>query len=145
MSVLDTRFASHVRYHVGERDSRPWGTWEVIATGECYTVKRITIMPGQRLSLQYHQHRSEHWTVVQGLAEVKLDGVVHQISAGNHIQIPVGAIHRVRALGSESLIFLEVQVGEILDENDIVRISDDYGRVKSETGRQSESVGSVLL
>ncbi len=144
MSVLNTdhRSASYIRYEVGDRDSRPWGTWEVLATGDRYTVKRISVLPGHRLSLQYHQHRSEHWTIVQGLAEVELDDVVHLMSPGEHVHIPVGALHRVRALGSERLVFLEIQVGEILDENDIIRVSDDYGRLKPETARESSA--SVL-
>ena len=140
--VAEHDCAPPVRYVLGERDSRPWGTWEVLATGNRYTVKRIRVLPGHRLSLQYHQHRSEHWTIVQGFAEVELDDVVHQMSAGNHVHIPVGALHRVRALGSEPLVFLEIQVGEILDENDIIRISDDYGRLKPGTARESSA--SVL-
>ena len=146
MSVLNTdhRSASNIHYAIGERDTRPWGTWEVLATGERYTVKRIHVLPGERLSLQYHQHRSEHWTIVQGLAEVELDDVVHQLSAGNYAHIPVGAVHRVRALGSEPLVFLEIQVGEVLDENDIVRISDDYGRLKPTAQKSLQSVGQVL-
>ena len=144
MSVLNTdhRTASCTRYEIGDRDSRPWGTWEVLATGDRYTVKRLNVLPGQRLSLQYHQYCSEHWTIVQGLAEVELDEVVHLMSPGEHVHIPVGALHRVRALGAEGLVFLEIQVGEILDENDIIRISDDYGRLKPETSR--ESTASVL-
>ncbi len=133
-----------VRYVLGERDWRPWGTWEVLATGDRYTLKRIKVLPGHRLSLQYHHHRSEHWTIVEGFAEVELDDVVHQLSAGKHVHIPVGALHRVRALGSEPLVFLEVQVGEILDENDIVRVSDDYGRLKPSAENSRESAGSVL-
>ena len=117
-----------VRYEVGESDSRPWGRWEVIGTGSRYTVKRITVLPGQRLSLQYHHHRSEHWTVVDGAAEVELDGVTHQLGAGEHVFIPLGARHRVRNGGDAPLVFIEVQVGDLLDENDIVRVSDDYGR-----------------
>ena len=146
MSILNTdhRSASNIRYAVGERDSRPWGTWEVLAIGDRYTVKRIRVLPGQRLSLQYHQHRSEHWTIVQGFAEVELDYVVHQMTPGDHIHIPAGALHRVRALGSEPLVFLEVQVGEVLDENDIVRVSDDYGRLKPSAENSRESAGSVL-
>src|SRR5215472_7374560 len=146
MSVLNTdhRSASNIHYAIGERDTRPWGTWEVLATGERYTVKRIHVLPGERLSLQYHQHRSEHWTIVQGLAEVELDDVVHQLCAGNYVHIPVEAVHRVRALGSEPLVFLEIQVGEVLDENDIVRISDDYGRLKSTAQKSLQSVGHVL-
>jgi mannose-6-phosphate isomerase len=140
----DCRSTSVIRYAVGERDSRPWGTWEVLATGECYTVKRIRVLPGERLSLQYHQHRSEHWTIVQGLAEVELDDGVHKLSAGNYVHIPVGAVHRVRALGSEPLVFLETQIGEVLDENDIVRISDDYGRLKPTAQKSLQSVAHVL-
>ena len=146
MSVLNTdhRSASNIRYAIGERDTRPWGTWEVLATGERYTVKRIHVLPGERLSLQYHQHRSEHWTIVQGLAEVELDDVVHQMSAGSYVHIPVGAAHRVRALGSQPLVFLEIQVGEVLDENDIIRISDDYGRLKPTAQNSLQPVGHVL-
>src|SRR6266699_4228668 len=141
MSVLNTdhHSASCIQYEVGDRDSRPWGTWEVLATGDRYIVKRISVLPGQRLSLQYHKHRSEHWTIVQGSAEVELDDVVHQMSAGQHIYIPVEGLHRVRALGSEPLVFLEIQVGEVLDENDIVRISDDYGRLKPSAENSRES------
>jgi mannose-6-phosphate isomerase-like protein (cupin superfamily) len=131
--------ASSVRYVAGEWDSRPWGTWEVLATGGRYALKRITVQPGHQLSLQYHRHRSEHWTIVQGLAEVELDNVVRQMSPGQHVHIPVGAIHRVRALGSEPMVFLEIQIGEVLDENDITRVSDDYGRLEPspESGFQS--------
>jgi mannose-6-phosphate isomerase len=145
MSALNTdrRSTSVIRYAVGERDSRPWGTWEVLATGERYTVKRIRVLPGERLSLQSHQHRSEHWTIVQGFAEVELDDVVHQMSAGTHVHIPVGTVHRVRALGSEPLVFLEVQVGEVLDENDIVRISDDYGRLEPAAENSLDSAAHV--
>jgi mannose-6-phosphate isomerase len=134
---------SSVRYVVGDSDSRPWGKWEVLAIGDHYTLKRIKVLPGHRLSLQYHRHRSEHWTIVQGFAEVELDDAVHQISSGKHIHIPVGALHRVRALGSEPLVFLEIQVGEVLDEDDIVRIADDYGRLEQTAQSFQEQVGSV--
>jgi len=136
--------ASSVRYVVGDSDSRPWGKWEVLAIGDRYTLKRITVLPGHRLSLQYHHHRSEHWTIVQGFAEVELDDAVHQMSSGKHIHIPVGALHRVRALGSEPLVFLETQVGDVLDENDIVRIADDYGRLELSAQNSREPAGSVL-
>src|SRR5438876_10512387 len=94
MSALNTdgRPTSVIRYAVGERDSRPWGTWEVLATGHRYTVKRISVLSGQRLSLQYHRHRSEHWTIVQGLAVVVLDDVVLQMFVGNQIHIPVRTV-----------------------------------------------------
>lgn len=117
-----------VRYAAGERDQRPWGTWEVLATGPAYTLKRIVVMPGQRLSLQYHNHRSEHWTIVAGEAEVEIDEVVTCLGSGQHIYIPLRARHRVRNVGTQLLVFIEVQVGELLDEMDIVRVLDDYGR-----------------
>ena len=117
-----------VRYAVGERDTRPWGTWEVLATGVGYTLKRIVVNPGQRLSLQYHEFRAEHWTVVQGTAEAEIDGVVHRVPAGGHVHVPLRAPHRIRNLGEGPLVVIEVQTGEYLDEHDIIRIADDYGR-----------------
>ncbi len=117
-----------VRYAVGERDTRPWGTWEVLATGVGYTLKRIVVNPGARLSLQYHEFRAEHWTVVQGSAQAEIDGVTHPLSAGEHIFIPLGAHHRICNPGEGPLVFIEVQTGEYLDEHDIIRVQDDYGR-----------------
>lgn len=117
-----------VRYAPGERDQRPWGTWEVLATGVGYTLKRIVVMPGHRLSLQYHNHRSEHWTVVAGEAEVEIDDESFVLFDGEHIHVPLRARHRIRNIGNEPLIFIEVQTGELLDEMDIVRVVDDYGR-----------------
>lgn len=117
-----------VRYAVGERDVRPWGTWEVLAVGVGYTLKRIVVSPGQRLSLQYHEFRAEHWTVVQGQAEAEIDGVSHALGAGEHVFVPLQAPHRVRNTGEGPLVLIEVQTGEYLDEHDIIRLSDDYGR-----------------
>jgi len=117
-----------VRYSVGERDDRPWGSWEVLATGDRYTLKRIVVLPGQRLSLQYHHHRAEHWTIVEGIGEVELDGALLTLGHGEHVHVAVGARHRIRNPGVVPLTFIEVQVGEVLDENDIVRVVDDYGR-----------------
>jgi mannose-6-phosphate isomerase-like protein (cupin superfamily) len=128
MSIAEKIETAAVRYAVGDSDNRPWGRWEVVATGDRYTVKRITVLPGQRLSLQYHHHRSEHWTVVDGEAEVEIDQAVHRLGFGQHVFIKVGASHRVRNVGTSPLVFIEVQVGDLLDENDIVRVSDDYGR-----------------
>lgn len=117
-----------VRYHTGERDTRPWGTWEVLATGPSYTLKRIVVHVGQRLSLQYHEFRAEHWTIVDGRAEVEIEGRKLRIDAGEHVHIPLRAAHRIRNIGSAPLTFIEVQTGELLDEDDIVRLVDDYGR-----------------
>ena len=120
--------ASAVRYVPGERDQRPWGSWEVLATGPEYTLKRIVVLPGHRLSLQYHHHRAEHWTIVAGEGEVEIDGAVIVVSHGRHVHIPKGAQHRIRNTGEDVLVFIEVQVGQLLCELDIVRVTDDYGR-----------------
>jgi mannose-6-phosphate isomerase-like protein (cupin superfamily) len=117
-----------VRYAAGERDKRPWGTWEVLATGPEYALKRITVLPGQRLSLQYHNHRSEHWTIVSGEAEVEINGALLRRIGGEHVHIPLRAAHRIRNTGNQALVFIEVQVGQHLDELDIIRLEDDYGR-----------------
>lgn len=121
-------YANVVRYTPGERDERPWGTWEVVATGSNYTLKRIVVRAGQRLSLQYHEFRTEHWTIVEGQAEVEIDGRTRLAHAGDHVFIPLRAPHRVRNIGKTPLTFIEVQTGELLDEADIVRLTDDYGR-----------------
>lgn len=127
MTVASQAVAA-VRYNPGDSDTRPWGKWEVLATGASYALKRITVTPGQRLSLQYHHHRAEHWTMVEGAAEVEIDGKTLPLSAGEHVYIPLGAHHRIRNPGDVDLVFIEVQVGDNLDENDIVRVVDDYGR-----------------
>lgn len=126
--LTGTALRAPVRYAVGDRDERPWGTWEVLAVGAGYTLKRIVVSPGQRLSLQYHEFRAEHWTVVQGCAEAEIDGVRHALAAGEHVFVPLHAPHRVRNTGGEPLVIIEVQTGTCLDEHDIVRLSDDYGR-----------------
>jgi mannose-6-phosphate isomerase len=116
------------RYEPGERDTRPWGSWEVVAVGPNYTLKRIEVAAGERLSLQYHEFRAEHWTIVEGSAEVEIDGEAHPAMAGDHVFIPLRAPHRIKNIGRTPLTFIEVQIGELLDENDIVRLVDDYGR-----------------
>lgn len=116
-------------YEVGEHDTRPWGTWEVIAVGASYVVKRIMVKPGQRLSLQRHQHRAEHWTMVEGSGEVTLDENVLPCTVGEHFYLPIGTVHRIHNTGSVPLTYIEVQQGEVLDENDIERLQDDYGRI----------------
>jgi mannose-6-phosphate isomerase len=120
---------SGIGYSVGDHDERPWGSWSVLDAGNGYIVKRITVAPGQRLSLQYHHHRSERWTVVEGTAEVEIDGVTARHEHGGYVSVPVLAKHRIRNVGDGPMVFIEVQLGQTLDENDIVRLTDDYGRV----------------
>jgi mannose-6-phosphate isomerase len=109
-------------------DQRPWGSFTVLDEGAGYKVKRIEVLPGQRLSYQKHAQRAEHWMVVQGQARFTLDGAERIVRGGETANIPVGALHRVENPGPELLIFIEIQRGDYLGEDDIVRVSDDYGR-----------------
>jgi mannose-6-phosphate isomerase len=109
-------------------DQRPWGSFTVLDDGAGWKVKRIEVLPRQRLSYQKHQHRQEHWTVVQGTGTVVLDGVTHVVPAGQAIVIPCGAAHRMCNDGDTLLVFIEVQTGTYFGEDDIIRLEDDYGR-----------------
>lgn len=109
-------------------DQRPWGTFTVLDEGHNFKVKRIEVLPGKRLSYQKHAQRAEHWVVVQGTGRVTLDDKEITISVGEAIDIEVGAAHRVENPGNELLVFIEVQRGSYLGEDDIVRLQDDFGR-----------------
>lgn len=111
-----------------EASQRPWGRYEVLDEGPGYKVKRIEVAAGQRLSYQKHASRAEHWVIVQGEAEITLDGELHRLGAGRDIDIPRGAAHRIANPGEAPLVFIEVQRGVYLGEDDIVRLEDDYGR-----------------
>jgi mannose-6-phosphate isomerase len=111
-----------------ETDERPWGRYTVIDEGDGYKVKRIEVLPGKRLSYQRHQHRGEHWYVVAGEALVTLDGTDHPVPVGRAIDIPLGSAHRVANPGDALLVFIEVQRGDYLGEDDIERLQDDFGR-----------------
>jgi mannose-6-phosphate isomerase len=113
-----------------EVTAKPWGSYEVLADAESHSkVKYLTVLPGKRLSYQSHEHRSEHWVVVKGSAEVTIDGVVRRIGLGESIEVPVRAKHRVSNPGDDDLVFVEVQLGDYFGEDDIVRYEDDFGRV----------------
>lgn len=109
-------------------DRRPWGTFTVLDEGDGFKVKRIEVLPGKRLSYQKHAQRAEHWVVVKGTAKVTLDDSDIIVEAGQHIDIAVGSAHRVENPGEETLVFIEVQRGGYLGEDDIVRLQDDFGR-----------------
>ena len=111
-------------------DGRPWGTFTVLDEGDGFKVKRIEVLPGKRLSYQRHAQRAEHWVVVQGNAKVTLDGQDVIVKPGEDIDIAVGTAHRVENPGDELLVFIEVQRGNYLGEDDIVRLQDDFGRVE---------------
>jgi len=110
-------------------DRRPWGTFTVLDEGEGFKVKRIEVFPGKRLSYQKHSRRTEHWVVVQGTAKVTLDDREIVVEAGEAIDIGIGSAHRVENPGEQTLLFIEVQRGDYLGEDDIVRLQDDFGRV----------------
>ena len=110
-------------------DRRPWGTFTVVDEGEGFKVKRIEVFPGKRLSYQKHSQRAEHWVVVQGTAKVTLDDREIVVEAGEAIDIGIGSAHRVENPGEQTLLFIEVQRGDYLGEDDIVRLQDDFGRV----------------
>ena len=116
-------------YTTGQKDTRPWGDWEVLDTGDKYIVKRIRVLPDKKLSLQMHHHRSEHWVIAEGTATVTLDDKVFEAPMGTHIFIEKEQKHRLANLTNERVIFIEVQAGETLSEDDIVRFEDAYGRV----------------
>lgn len=109
-------------------DQRPWGTFTVLDEADGFKVKRIEVLPGKRLSYQKHAQRAEHWVVVSGTARVTLDDRDITVEAGEAIDIAIGAAHRVENPGSEMLVFIEVQRGGYLGEDDIVRLQDDFGR-----------------
>ena len=108
-------------------ETRPWGDWRIIEETDHYKIKAITIKPGQRLSLQLHKHRREHWVVVSGTALVTKDKKELRLHASEHVEIPPNTPHRIANDGKESLVIIEIQYG-LCDENDIIRIEDDYGR-----------------
>lgn len=109
-------------------DHRPWGFYEILSDEPEHKVKRITVYPGRRLSYQRHSRRSEHWFIVNGTAVVTIDGKDKSIQAGDSVDIPKGAWHRIKNSGEEDLVFIEVQRGDYFGEDDIERLEDDYGR-----------------
>jgi mannose-6-phosphate isomerase len=111
-----------------EEDHRPWGYYRVLEDAPNHKVKRIVVRPGERLSLQKHLRRREHWFIVEGEATVTRGIEEIRLSAGQCIDIPEGAGHRVKNSGDKELVFVEVQTGDYFGEDDITRLEDDYGR-----------------
>jgi len=109
-------------------DERPWGNYTVLDEADGFKVKRIEVLPGKRLSYQKHAQRAEHWFIVAGKAKVTLDDEEIIVNAGEAIDIAIGAAHRVENPSDETLVFIEVQRGGYLGEDDIVRLQDDFGR-----------------
>ena len=109
--------------------ARPWGSYDLVDSGERFQVKRIVVKPGASLSLQKHHHRAEHWVVVSGTAEVTNGDKVILLSENQSTYIPLGQVHRLSNPGKIPLEIIEVQSGAYLGEDDIVRLEDTYGRI----------------
>mgnify|MGYP000007164783 FL=1 len=112
-----------------ESEERPWGRFFVLHDEPKYKLKRIEVDPGGRLSYQFHQKRSEAWTIVEGVGTITLDGEIRDYHSGQTILIPLGVKHRIENKGVKKLIFIEVQTGSYFGEDDIIRIEDDYNRL----------------
>jgi len=117
---------------------RPWGSYHILDESERYKIKRIVIAPGKRLSLQYHLHRSEHWIVVRGTAWVRIGDTDRFVHEGESIFVPKGSIHRLGNQGKIPLELIEVQCGEYVGEDDIVRVADDFRRGPGKENGQRE-------
>lgn len=113
---------------IAATELRPWGSFTILEEGRGYKIKRIEVKPGHRLSLQMHHHRSEHWIVVSGTAKVTCGGQEHVISTNESTYVPQCTTHRLENPGVIPLVLIEVQNGEYLGEDDIVRFQDDYSR-----------------
>lgn len=121
--------ANRSEYEYHTRVHRPWGWYEDLESGPGFRVKRIVVHPGERLSLQKHRHRSEHWVLVKGEAIVTCGDTRNVLRKNENIFIPQGEVHRIENATQEQVEIIEVQVGEYLGEDDIIRIDDQYGRV----------------
>lgn len=126
--VARLKAESRTEHQLHREVYRPWGKYDSVDAGPRYQVKRISVKPGAKLSVQMHHHRSEHWIVVSGTARVTLEGVERLLTENQSIYLPVGAIHALENPGKIILEIIEVQVGGYLGEDDIVRYQDLYGR-----------------
>ena len=135
--VTALRESNRVEHLLHRRVHRPWGTYDRIGRGARHQVKHLAVEPGASISLQLHHHRAEHWVVVRGLAEVTRGEDTFPVRENESTYIPVGVKHRLRNPGDQPLELIEVQVGDYLGEDDIVRFRDDYGRASGNAGAQA--------
>ena len=115
--------------YLGNVEERPWGNYHIIAKNTGYQIKEIKVSKGSKLSLQKHKSRSEFWQIVRGQSKIIIEKKDYHLKEGEHIYIPKNTIHRIENTGNQDLIFIEIQLGENLKEEDIIRLEDDYGRV----------------
>ncbi len=126
--VAKLKASGHAEATEALRMFRPWGNYERLDMDTSYQVKRIVVNPGGVLSLQKHRHRSEHWVVVQGEAEVTLDGEVSMLRPNESVYVPLGSVHRLANRGDMPVVLIEVQTGTYFGEDDIIRLEDTYNR-----------------
>lgn len=126
VSMLESQGVAQAVTH--RQVARPWGSYDSVDQGDCFQVKRITVKPGAKLSLQMHHHRAEHWVVVKGIARVTCGEKTFDLHENQSTFIPLGQKHRLENPGAEPLEIIEVQSGSYLGEDDIVRFEDTYGR-----------------
>lgn len=126
--VAQIKAQGRTEHQIHREVYRPWGKYDSVDAGPRYQVKRITVQPGAKLSVQMHHHRAEHWIVVSGTARVTLDGQQRLLTENESIYLPLGAVHALENPGKIPLELIEVQVGSYLGEDDIVRFEDRYGR-----------------
>jgi len=126
--VAELKQLGHESHLLHQTVHRPWGTYTVLEEGERFKMKRIEVKPGATLSLQMHHHRSEHWIVVNGMARVTNGDKVFLLNTNESTFIPAGHMHRLENPGVINLVMIEVQSGDYLGEDDIVRAEDHYGR-----------------
>ena len=138
--VDELKLREDKRYKEFPTTHRPWGTYTVLQEGQGFKMKRIEVKPRARLSLQSHKHRSEHWVVVSGTALVTNGDELIKLEANESTYIPIGNKHRLENIGSERLTLMEIQCGEYLGEDDIVRYDDVYGRSNSKFGATSNNI-----
>ena len=129
--MFDRSGGDHTMEKKREEDYRPWGYYQILGDESDHKVKRIIVYPGKRLSLQRHRYRSEHWYIVKGEAVVTRGSEDVSLGAGQSIDLLHGTLHRIKNSGHENLMFIEVQTGEYFGEDDIERIEDDFGRIRS--------------
>lgn len=127
--VGELKARGHDSYRMHKTVSRPWGTYTVLEGGPGFKIKRIEVKPGGSLSLQLHHRRSEHWVVVRGTARVTSGESVFDLPEGESTFIPVGTMHRLENRSKDPLAIIEVACGDYIEEDDIVRLDDKYGRV----------------
>tara|TARA_Y100000591_G_C21642908_1_gene598807 strand:- start:263 stop:628 length:366 start_codon:yes stop_codon:yes gene_type:complete len=115
-----------------EKEIRPWGQYYIISNSSHYKLKIIEVNPNSRLSYQYHKKRSECWTIIKGIGLITINGLEKKIIYGDSVTIKQGDKHRIKNIGDSKLTFVEVQTGTYFGEDDIVRLDDDYNRIKDE-------------